>query len=78
MAWDRAEHTNYRAEDLLSLVVAAGFTPQCRDGAGLAWRLLQVPALLLPDRAARLLDAPQRLDARLFRRANLFVTATRP
>jgi len=48
-----------------------------RDGAGLYWRLLQVPALLLPRRLARLLDAPQRLDARLFHRANLFLTATR-
>jgi hypothetical protein len=38
---------------------------------------VQVPALLLPRRLARLLDAPQRLDARLFHRANLFLTATR-
>jgi SAM-dependent methyltransferase len=70
MAWDRAEHTNYRAADLLGALAGAGFVPTARDGAGLYWRLLQVPALLLP--------APQRLDARLFHRANLFLTATRP
>jgi len=77
MAWDRPEHTNYRATDLLDALTAAGFAPTARNGAGLYWRLLQVPALLLPGRLARLLDGPQRLDARLFHRANLFVTATR-
>lgn len=77
MAWDRPEHTNYRAADLLGALTAAGFEPTARDGAGLYWRLLQVPALLLPGRLSRLLDAPQRLDARLFHRANLFLTATR-
>jgi SAM-dependent methyltransferase/UDP-N-acetylglucosamine transferase subunit ALG13 len=78
MAWDRPEHTNYRAADLLGALAGAGFVPTARDGAGLYWRLLQVPALLLPGRLARILDGPQRLDARLFHRANLFVTATRP
>jgi 2-polyprenyl-3-methyl-5-hydroxy-6-metoxy-1,4-benzoquinol methylase len=77
MAWDRPEHTNYRAADLLGVLTAAGFEPTARDGAGLYWRLLQVPALLLPGRLARLLDGPQCLDARLFHRANLFLTATR-
>jgi SAM-dependent methyltransferase len=77
MAWDRQEHTNYRAAELLAELAAAGFEPTGRDGAGLYWRLLQVPALLLPGRLARLLDAPQRLDARLFHRANLFLTASR-
>ncbi len=78
MAWDRPEHTNYRAGDLLAAVAAAGFVPTARDGAGLFWRLFQVPALLLPGQLARALDSPQRLDARLFHQANLFVTATRP
>jgi hypothetical protein len=78
MAWTRAEHTNYRAGDLLGMLAGAGFVPTARDGAGLYWRLLQVAALLLSDRLARLLDAPQGLDARLFHRANLFVTAIRP
>ncbi|HEV7654760.1 MAG TPA: methyltransferase domain-containing protein [Mycobacteriales bacterium] len=78
MAWTRSEHTNYRAEDLFGALATAGFVPAARDGAGFYWRLLQVPALLLPARLAKVLDAPQRLDARLFRRANLFLTATRP
>jgi SAM-dependent methyltransferase/UDP-N-acetylglucosamine transferase subunit ALG13 len=78
MARNRPEHTNYRAADLLAALVAAGFVPVARDGAGLFWRLFQVPALLLPGRLAHALDAPQRLDARLFHRANLFLTATRP
>jgi SAM-dependent methyltransferase len=78
MAWNRTEHTNYRAAELLDALAAVGFVPTTRDGAGLFWRLLQVPALLLPGRLGRLLDAPQRLDARLFHRATLFLTATRP
>jgi SAM-dependent methyltransferase len=78
MAWDRWGHTNYRPGELLSALTEAGFIPTSRDGAGLYWRLLQIPALLLPGRAARLLDAPQRIDAALFHRANLFLTATRP
>jgi len=77
MAWNRLAHTNYRAADLLVALTAAGFVPTARDGAGLFWRLLQIPALLLPGRLAGALDAPQRLDARLFHRANLFLTATR-
>jgi SAM-dependent methyltransferase len=77
MAWDRPEHTNYRPAELLAALTRAGFEPTARDGAGLYWRLMQVPALLLPGRVARLLDGPQRLDARLFHRANLFLTAIR-
>jgi hypothetical protein len=38
---------------------------------------LQVPQLLLPERAARLFDRPLRADSRLFHSANLFLTATR-
>ena len=48
------------------------------DGANLFWRFLQVPALLAPRRAQRLFDAPLRADGRLFRRANLFMTAVPP
>ncbi len=50
MAWDRAEHTNYRATELLAALSASRLepTPAPRDGAGLYWRLVQVPALLLP------------------------------
>lgn len=77
LAWTRAEHTNYRPADLLHALAAAGFVPQARDGANLFWRLLHVPSLLAPDRVRRLFDAPMRLDARLFARANLFLTARR-
>lgn len=77
MAWERSEHTNYRAEDLLELLGQAGFQPQSRDGANLFWRFLQVPALLAPQRARALFDAPLRIDGSLFRSANLFLTAIR-
>src|SRR5205823_4341759 len=77
MAWDRAEHTNYSAADLLDLLRDAGFTPVWREGANLFWRLLQVPQLLSPPRVARLLDAPIRLDGAAFHQANLFVAAVR-
>jgi len=77
MAWERLEHTNYEVETLLNLLAEAGFVPHVRDGANLFWRLLQVPALLAPGRAARWLDAPLRLDSRLFRAANIFITAHR-
>jgi SAM-dependent methyltransferase len=77
MAWDRAEHTNYRPSELLDLLCQAGFQPQTRDGANLFWRFLQVPALLAPQRARALFDAPLRMDGALFRSANLFLTAVR-
>jgi SAM-dependent methyltransferase len=77
MAWDRAEHTNYRPEDLLGMLSQAGFQPQSRDGANLFWRFLQVPALLAPARARALFDAPLRIDGSLFKSANLFLTAVR-
>jgi SAM-dependent methyltransferase len=77
MAWERSEHTNYRASDLLDLLCRAGFQPQSRDGANLFWRFLQVPALLAPQRMRGLFDAPLRADGALFRSANLFLTARR-
>ncbi len=78
MAWGRGWHTNYAPTDLLVLLEEAGLTPQLRDGANLFWRFAQIPALLAPRRARRLFDAPLRADGRVFRRANLFVTAVRP
>jgi SAM-dependent methyltransferase len=77
MAWEREEHTNYRAADLLELLGPAGFQPQSRDGANLFWRFLQIPALLAPQRARALFDLPLRVDGSLFRSANLFLTAVR-
>jgi SAM-dependent methyltransferase len=77
MAWGREWHTNYETADLLALLQGAGLVPQLKDGANLFWRLWQVPALLAPERARRLFDVPLRADGRLFRRANLFLTAVR-
>ena len=77
MAWERAWHTNYRTTELVVLVEAAGLVPQLKDGANLFWRFFQIPALLAPPRCRRLFDAPLRADSRLFRRANLFLTAVR-
>ena len=78
MAWERRWHTNYRTSELLELVEEAGLVPRHKDGANLFWRFFQVPALLAPPSARGLLDAPLRADARMFRRANLFLTAVRP
>ena len=77
MAWDRREHTNYEPAVLLHMLTDAGFIPVIRDGANLVWRLLQVPQLLAPSRAARVLDVPIRWDGSLFHRANLFLAAFR-
>lgn len=77
MAWNRNEHTNYRAATVLSMLELAGFVPAQRDGANLFWRLLQVPALLAPPAVSHLFDAPLRADSRLFHSANLFLTAIR-
>lgn len=76
MAWERTEHTNYRAADLMDLLAGAGFVPAERDGANLFWRFLQIPALLAPERLRGVFDAPLRADGARFHRANLFVTAT--
>jgi SAM-dependent methyltransferase len=77
MAWNRNEHTNYRAATVVTLLDDAGFVPTQRDGANLFWRFLQIPALLAPEAVSHLFDAPLRADSRLFQRANLFMTATR-
>jgi SAM-dependent methyltransferase len=77
MAWERTWHTNYETADLLGLVEDAGLVPRLKDGANLFWRFWQIPALLVPRPARRLFDPPLRVDARLFRRANLFLTAVR-
>ena len=77
MAWERGWHTNYETKALVALLQEAGLTPALKDGANLFWRFWQVPALLGPRRVRRLYDAPLRADGRLFRRANLFMTAYR-
>jgi SAM-dependent methyltransferase len=78
MAWERGWHTNFETRDLLALVTESGLVPRLKDGANLFWRFFQVPALLAPPAARKLFDAPLRADGRMFRRANLFLTAVRP
>ncbi len=73
----RAEHTNYRFEDLAALLDEAGFDVVLRDGANLFWRFFDIPRLLVPSRWRRLLDRPLRADGRWFHQANLFVVAER-
>jgi SAM-dependent methyltransferase len=77
MAWGRGWHTNYETSALVAMLEGVGLTPRLKDGANLFWRFWQVPALFLPAGARRLLDGPLRVDGRLFRRANLFLTAYR-
>ncbi|WP_422750991.1 class I SAM-dependent methyltransferase [Micromonospora sp. WMMD1219] len=77
MSVGRDRHTNYRTEDLLRLLRTAGFTPATVTGANLFWRWLQIPALLTGGPVRRLLERGIHLDGRLFRSANLFVTARR-
>ncbi len=77
LAANRSEHTNYVPAELITLLDESGFTVDVRDGANLFWRFLQVPQLLLPESAARLLDAPLRADGLVFHHANLFLRAVR-
>jgi SAM-dependent methyltransferase/UDP-N-acetylglucosamine transferase subunit ALG13 len=77
LAWNRTRHTNYDPAALLELMAGCGLEPVIRDGANLFWRLLQVPELLAPAPAARLLRPLSAWDARHFHRANLFVVARR-
>jgi ubiquinone/menaquinone biosynthesis C-methylase UbiE len=79
IAAEKTEHTNYRTDQLLELLRCRGFVPIDVSGANLFWRFFHVPALLV--RSARLREAFERMiywDGRLFRAANLFVTAQKP
>lgn len=73
----RAEHTNYRRDDLLATLRRNDFAVQRETGANLFWRLLHGPALLAGPRLQRSLERAIRLDGQLFRSANLFLTARR-
>jgi SAM-dependent methyltransferase len=77
MSVGRSEHTNYRPQELLAMLSAAGF--QCRDrgGANLFWRWFDVPALLAGGRLKRLLERAIAWDAKRFQTANLFLTLDR-
>ena len=68
-------HTNYRRSDLLLLLRQHGFEPARVEGANLFWRWFQVPGLLVGGRLRTLFEYAVYLDAKLFRAANVFVTA---
>ncbi len=77
MSLGKEEHTNYRVDELIGHLAAAGFGVTAQHGANLFWRLFQVPGLLGGRRLRRITDRLTLVDARRFAKANLFVTARR-
>ncbi len=73
----KREHTNYRTEWLIELLIAHGFELERVTGANLFWRWFQIPALLLGGAATRAFERLIYLDGEAFRNANLFLTARR-
>lgn len=87
LAVERAEHTNFEPAAIAELVASVGLRLERDEGSGLFFRWLQIPALLLPGAAGRVAERLMVADAHRFtgspgagfrRRANLFVTATKP
>jgi hypothetical protein len=68
-------HTNYRRGDLVHLLRQHGLEPVRVEGANLFWRWFQVPGLLASGRLRALCEYAVYLDAKLFRSANVFITA---
>jgi SAM-dependent methyltransferase len=77
MSIGKREHTHYRQEALVGMLAASGFEVVRVAGANLLWRLFQVPALVGPAAARRVLESAMWLDGVAFDRANLFITARR-
>jgi len=61
--------------DLLLLLRQHGFELVRVEGANLLWRWFQVPGLLARGRLCTLFEYVVCLDAKLFRSANVFITA---
>jgi SAM-dependent methyltransferase/UDP-N-acetylglucosamine transferase subunit ALG13 len=82
IAASRSRHTNYRTDEVIDFVQAAGFQVAATTGANLLWRLFQVPALLLPSPVAGWLGKAIVADGKFFTSprfaANLFLRARRP
>lgn len=76
-ALERTDHHNYRNDELIDTLAAAGFQTTAVDAANLFWRFADIPRSVLPDRWQHLTFPMLRADSRLFHRANLFVTARR-
>jgi SAM-dependent methyltransferase len=77
MSIGKAEHTNYRRDWLRERLRAHGFAITRESGANLFWRWFQIPALLVGSRLRRPLERAIWLDGKLFRSANLFLSARR-
>ncbi len=77
MSLGRRWHTNYRRRRLRDLLERSGFAVVDVSGANLFWRLFHIPSLLVGGRLRTVLERGIALDARLFSRANLFVTGVR-
>lgn len=77
LAWERSEHTNYRAGELIERLADHGFETIWRDGSNLLGRVIHVGQLLGPAPIPRLLDPLMRADGLTFHRANLFLTLRR-
>lgn len=75
MSAGKDRHTNYRRSDLMLLLRQHGLEPVRVEGANLFWRWFQVPGLLASGRLRTLFEYAVYLDAKLFRSANVFITA---
>ena len=71
------EHTNYRRDWLADRLQAHDFEITRESGANLFWRWFHGPSLLAGPRLRGRLEQAIWLDGKLFRTANLFLTARR-
>ena len=73
----RSEHTNYLPEWLADRLRGHGFEITRESGANLFWRWFHGPSLLMGGRARAGLERAIWLDGKMFKSANLFLTARR-
>jgi SAM-dependent methyltransferase/UDP-N-acetylglucosamine transferase subunit ALG13 len=73
----RGEHTKYRRDWLANRLQAHAFQITRESGANLLWRWFHGPSLLAGPRLPARLEQAIWLDGKLFRSANLFLTARR-
>lgn len=74
-AVERGWHSHYTEHQLESLVMRCGFQPVSWARANLLWRFADIPRLFLPEPLKGLTYPALRTDGRIFRQANLFLTA---
>lgn len=75
LAIERHDHTNFRPEDLLRLLVDHDLVPIERSGSNLLWRAWQPVELLASGWVRRLAERLTLWDGQRFSSANLFVVA---